>query len=197
MIDNDILHEPATTQISTGSFLKVPILYGTNFDEGTAIAPAGIETDEDFRREIAKGGPDNNTIEMLKVLYPDINAVGIPATYTPPPYTSSYGRIWKRAAAYWGDIVEHAPRRAVTSAWAKHNTTAYSYHFNVKPVGYADEIGSTHFSEVAWVFDNVDGVGYATNPFGEVERYRELARLMNRMWISFVWFSDPNFHGCK
>ncbi|KAK4493754.1 hypothetical protein PRZ48_014939 [Zasmidium cellare] len=194
MLDNDILLLPATTQIATGAFLKVPILYGTNFDEGTAIAPAGINTDADFAAEISKGGPDNATVETLKVLYPNINAIGIPATYDPPPYTESYGAQWKRAAAYWGDIVEHAPRRAVTTAWANHNATAYSYHFNVKPVGYADEIGSTLFAEVAWVFDNIHGEGYATNPFGDVERYRALAKLMGRMWVSFVWFSDPNFH---
>ncbi|KAF2167120.1 hypothetical protein M409DRAFT_66181 [Zasmidium cellare ATCC 36951] len=195
-LNNDILLQPATTQISTGAFLKVPILYGTNTDEGTAIAPAGINTDGDFAREISKGGPDVPTIETLQLLYPDINAIGIPATYNPLPKTpSSYGAQWKRAAAYWGDIVEHAPRRAVTTAWAKHNTTAYSYRFNVQPVGNADAIGATHFAEVAWVFDNVDGVGYEINPFGDVQRYRELAGLMGRMWVSFVWFSDPYWHG--
>lgn len=39
--------------------MKVPILYGTNTDEGTAISPTGINTDEEFRAAVAQGGPDN------------------------------------------------------------------------------------------------------------------------------------------
>jgi carboxylesterase type B len=149
VIDGDILQSKASTHIATGAFVKVPILYGTNFDEGTAIAPSGINSDAEFAAKIAKGGPDNVTISTIQILYPNINAIGIPATYNPPPYETGYGMQWKRAAAFWGDIVEHAPRRAVTKAWARENVTSYCYHFNVKPVGNDDAIGVTHFSEVA------------------------------------------------
>ena len=54
-------------------------------------------------------------------------------------------------------------------------------------------IGATHFQEVAFVFDNVDGLGYATNPFaGEPQSHLDLARLMSNSWASFVHDLDPN-----
>jgi hypothetical protein len=45
------------------------------------------------------------------------------------------------------------------------------------------------------VFGNLDGVGYDPNLFGSSRRYREVAKLMNRMWVSFVVDGDPNIHG--
>lgn len=59
VIDDDFLQDYCSTQINDGRFVKVPILYGTNTDEGTAISPTGINTDEDFRAAVAQGGPDN------------------------------------------------------------------------------------------------------------------------------------------
>lgn len=70
---------------------------------------------------------------------------------------------------------------------------AYCYRFNVLVNGVPAVIGATHFQEVAFVFDNVDGLGYATNPFaGEPPSYVQLARLMSNSWASFVHDLDPN-----
>lgn len=58
--------------------------------------------------------------------------------------------------------------------------------------------GSVHFSEVAFVFYNLEGLGYpqngGPNPLGGPERpkYLVIAKLMTRMWISFTNYGDPN-----
>lgn len=201
VIDGDFLQDYQSTQIKDGRFVQVPTLYGTNTDEGTAIGPSGISTDEAFRAAIAEGGPDNTTIAMVEVLYPNVPAIGIPAEHAlTADEEATYGTQWKRVAAFFGDMVEHMPRRAAVQAMASRNVTAYSYRFNVLPAGLAAAIGVTHYQEVAWVFNNIDGAGYSTNPFAvndaaQRAAYVEVSTLMSRMWASFATDLDPNNHG--
>lgn len=86
----------------------------------------------------------------------------------------------------------------MVTAYANNNVTAYSYHFNVLPAGLAGVTGATHYQEVAWVFNNIDGNGYATDPFNAslVDRpaYVQVSTLMSRMWASFVSDLNPNNH---
>jgi hypothetical protein len=96
----------------------------------------------------------------------------------------------------------HASRRLTSQAWAKYNVTSYAYLFNVLVNGVPNSIGSAHFQEVAFVFDNTNGVGYQQhllpNPLGgEPKSYTELATLMTRMWAGFIYGGDPNLSGGK
>ncbi|KAK1986730.1 carboxylesterase [Colletotrichum cereale] len=55
-------------------------------------------------------------------------------------------------------------------------------------------------NEVAFVFNNTDGLGYetavASDPFeGKPEAYRRLADVMSRMWVAFIATGDPNRNG--
>jgi hypothetical protein len=93
-----------------------------------------------------------------------------------------------------------APRRFMAQAWASHNVSSYSYTFNVLAAGTSQLSGSTHFAEVAFVFYILLGDGYnssvATDPFlNKPESYSQLARLMTRMWASFVVNLTPNQSG--
>lgn len=200
VVDGDFLQDYCSTQIAEGRFVKVPILIGTNTDEGTAAAPGRISSNEDFRAAVAQGGPDDETVAIVEYLYPDIPEIGIPLGYTlTDDDKATYGAQWKRAAAFFGDAVLQYPRRATCTAWAQNDVSAYSYRFNVQPAGVPGVIGVTHYQEIAWVFDNIDGAGWATNPFNvsdvDREAYIEVATLMTRMWASFVHHLNPNEHG--
>lgn len=200
VIDNDFLQDYQTAQMADGRFVQVPVLYGTNTDEGTAIGPTGINTDAAFRAAVAQGGPDNETIAMIEALYPDVPAIGIPAEHAlTAEEESTYGTQWKRVAAFFGDMVEHYPRREAVHSFSKRNNTVFSYRFNVLPAGLGAATGVTHFQEVAWVFNNIDGAGYSVNPFNGslIDRpaYVEVSSLMSRMWASFAHDLDPNNHG--
>lgn len=48
VIDGDIIREWGSLQLDKHEFVKVPILAGTNTDEGTAFGPTGINTTEEF-----------------------------------------------------------------------------------------------------------------------------------------------------
>ncbi|CZR61563.1 related to triacylglycerol lipase V precursor [Phialocephala subalpina] len=201
-IDGDFLQESGTTQVLEGKFVKVPFLMGRNHDEGTSFATKGINTTEQFLADVMSAGPDNATAMTIAALYPDIPTIGIPGTLVgrPPPSQASLGVQWKRSAAYTGDLRQHAPRRLTTQAWAKYNATAYSYHFNVWTNGFDATLGSNHFTEVAFVFNNIYGNGYnnsvAADPFeNKPETYVQVAKMMSRMWVSFIVDMDPNNAG--
>ncbi|KAJ5619009.1 triacylglycerol lipase [Penicillium lagena] len=205
VIDGEIIQGSTLTQLREGKFAHVPLLIGSNFDEGTNFAGkfGTINTTAQFRDMVQTWGPNDTVIDTIDALYPDIPAIGIPATLDgrpPPNLQGEYGYQWKRDCAFVGDIQMHALRRTTTQMWAKYDVPAYSYHFNVLVNGQPPEMGATHFQEVAFVFHNIHGLGYETavavNPFAnETETFFELATMMSRMWVSFVNHLDPNQSG--
>ncbi|KAG4033740.1 hypothetical protein MFRU_004g02430 [Monilinia fructicola] len=201
-IDHDMILKSGSAQLAAGEFVKVPLLTGRNFDEGTTYATRGINTTSEFLALVQSAGLDNATATTIAAMYPDIPAIGIPATLVgrPSPSEAYLGAQWKRVAAYIGDLQQHAPRRLTSQSWAKYNVSSYSYRFNVLVNGISPSIGATHFQEVAFVFHNTEGEGYKTvvskDPFeGKPESFLELAKIMSRMWISWVVHGDPNLAG--
>ncbi|KAM5386443.1 hypothetical protein ACJZ2D_000406 [Fusarium nematophilum] len=204
VVDDDFIIAPGDTLLKQGNFVKVPLLAGTNFDEGTAYAAKGINTTDQFLAMVQTGGVDADKARDIAELYPDDPAAGIPATLDGRPSgpLASYGDQWKRVAAYRGDSVQHGARRLTTQAWAKHRVPVWSYHFNVLVRGVSAVMGVTHFQEVVFVFNNVGGNGYdtavATNPLaGKPKNFVDLANLMSRAWVSFFTTKDPNNHQGK
>ncbi|KAK8132118.1 hypothetical protein PG999_000291 [Apiospora kogelbergensis] len=200
-VDGDFIQGPRWQLVRDGKFVHVPLIIGTNFDEGTAFGQKGINTTAQWEAYLRSGGANDQTVAELSALYPDDPAAGIPATLEgrPEGELASYGAMWKRVAAFAGDRGYQAPRRVWAEVWAAAGLPTYTYAFNVLSTGIAPVAGSTHFQEVAYVFDNTAGLGYETpvsvNPFGgKPAPYFELADLMSRMWVSFVTTLDPNHH---
>lgn len=203
-VDGDILRESGTKQLRKGQFVKIPYLNGANFDEGGQFGVKGINTTEQFLALVESAGPDNATSATIAALYPDIPGIGIPATLEgrPPVSLAEYGHQWKRSAAYEGDLWMHAGRRLTSQSWAAHNVSTWSYHFNVLANGVSLLNGASHFQEVAFVMNNVQGLGYNTvvalNPFANTPAtFPRLAKIMSRMWISFISELDPNYNRGK
>ncbi|OJJ47765.1 hypothetical protein ASPZODRAFT_151213 [Penicilliopsis zonata CBS 506.65] len=202
VIDGDLLPESATRLTKNGKFVRVPFLIGTNFDEGTQFGVQGINTDAEFIASVKSNAPglNDSVLNIVAQLYPDIPEIGIPATlHGRPANDTPWGYQWKRAAAYGGDLYMHTGRRISTRAWAEYGVPAYSYHFNVLDNGESMYEGSSHFMEVAFVFDNIHGLGYntsvAVDPFAnEPATFDQLASMMSGAWISFVNTLDPNRH---
>ncbi|OLN95864.1 Lipase 1-like protein 2 [Colletotrichum chlorophyti] len=218
--DGDFIADFATNQIARGDFVKVPVLIGTNTDEGSAFGQgkgpnAGpINTDEDMRWAVANiirpqseettGQTIEELVNEVLELYPDDQAVGIPSLETWPHVVQpgediavTRGLQQRRGGAFFGDVLFQCLRRRANIAWSEHNLPSYAYRFDVTTAGTPDYIGSVHFAEVAFVFHNLDGLGYATNPFGGddpvyTEKAKALAKTMSSAWINFFVGLDPN-----
>jgi carboxylesterase type B len=193
--DGDIIHNSTSQQLLDGDFVKVPYLIGTNSDEGSQFGTV-VNTDEEFAAFVATTGADNATNAIIQILYPDIPALNVLDTIYDRP-NSTIGSQLKRVASYIGDYKFIAGRRLTTTQWAAYNTSAYAYRFNNLVNGHiTDFYGSGHFIEVAFVFNNVLGTGYATNEFENMPpAYYRLSKLMSNMWISFINDGNPNGHG--
>lgn len=203
-LDGDFISDYPSSQLDTGRFVKVPLIIGCNSDEGTAFGSGygpggnGVNTNDEFFDAVAGSVIDNATALTLTYLYPDIPAIGIPSleTYSGTYTAQSGGVQFRRTAAYFGDATVIASRRAANQAWARYNTTSYSYRFDVVTSAVTAAFGATHFQEVAFVFDSVDGLGYATNPFANTTAaYPALAKQMSQSWVGFVNDLDPNENG--
>ncbi|KAM0322912.1 hypothetical protein ACHAPQ_008885 [Fusarium lateritium] len=197
VVDEDFIPDFPSTLLENGNFTKVPIMLGTNADEGTFFGMPGVDTDKELVARLRSTGLDTDTIETLLALYPNIDALGIPSGYhrkASDPVKAQF----KRMAALQSDQLFVSWRRARTDAWSKHNVTAYSYLFESPNTNMPDYIGTPHFVEVAYVFYNMLGQGYGKGMGPLVNASKEvldLAELVNRMWISFIHSLDPNEHG--
>ncbi|KAL1305900.1 hypothetical protein AAFC00_004044 [Neodothiora populina] len=162
-IDGDIIAKHTSIQIADGEFVHVPIIIGANTDEGTAFAPKGVNTSAELRStmELTTAGNYPELIDELMDIYtrddpeysiPSSESLGGNVTLLDP-----YGAYYRHAAAYYGDYVFIASRRRTCQTWAAADLRAYCYRFNVIPSGSDWPYQATHFTEVAFVFNNVDG----------------------------------------
>lgn len=201
-VDGDMIQGSQYDQLNNGQFIHVPLIDGANTDEGTAFGPRGINNNSDFAKYLSttpgKYTLNETVLTGLEATYPFIPAAldvlyEIPLDYE---FNTTYGHQYRRAVAFGGDFAFHAARRLQCQSWSKQNVSAYCYRFNVVVNGLNLFIASTHFQEVAFVFNNLNGLGYAVNPFaGEPATYVALSDLMSKMWASFIHDGNPNGHG--
>ncbi|KAJ5115766.1 hypothetical protein N7456_000114 [Penicillium angulare] len=197
VLDGDLIRNWGSIQLNKHEFVKVPILAGSNTDEGTAFGPTGINTTEQWYEYLTDGGFDFQTppsvAEEILQLYPDDPSLGIPE-FLGDERVPSMGWEWRRTSAFAGDFTMHANRRRQCEAWTETSTPAYCYRFNVHSADTPVINGATHFEEVSFVFNNIDGLGYHYGkPFAGVpQSYYDLSSMMTSMWASFIYDLDPN-----
>lgn len=194
VVDGDFLQDRPTESLRKGHFNHhVDIMYTTLTDEASVFLFGGpIDTDEDFAAAVATAGADRKTIRNIELLYPNNNAVGLPADFWPNSTQSkTLGAQYKRAVTFFTDAVETCSRRLTLDAWAGAGLTAYSARLQLIPLGTPVYLGAHHAAELPFVFNNVNGAGYNST------QMQNMSVLMSRSWASFVHDLDPNKHGRK
>ncbi|KAM0415935.1 hypothetical protein ACHAPT_013088 [Fusarium lateritium] len=219
VLDDDFLADYPANQVANGDIPKIPLLVGANSDEGTAFGSGkgpnggGVNTDDEMRAAIAaiipadakehSGKSVDKLVDELMKAYPNDQSVGIPSLDTWPvviepadTWAKAFGAQYRRTGALFGDFSMQYQRRRANKAWAKHGLPSYAYRFNVTVNGLPPFTGATHFQEVAFVFANINGNGYETNPFGGNGTYpqkaKALAETISSAWINFFTGLDPN-----
>ncbi|KAF1921074.1 Alpha/Beta hydrolase protein [Ampelomyces quisqualis] len=199
IVDGDFIQKRTSLQLEAGEFVKVPIILGANSDEGSVFTPLPVNSTVDFEFFVRMSAPGNMSEELAQKLfaaYPDDPSVNVIANLGNQRPSPPFGAQFRRSASYFGDQVFIAPRRKTCETWAAAGLSAYCYRFNAIPAGISPNFGVTHFQEVAFVFLNLQGVGYlpaAVPPFtNKTQSYRDLAKFMNSNWVSFVHNLDPN-----
>jgi carboxylesterase type B len=193
VIDGDFTQDYGSRALANGKFVKVPIIVGTNSDEGASFSPYGINTTSQFKAALSTLPPPYQ--DTILRLYPDDLSTNVIAALGPNRPAATFGQQFRRVATYTGDQLFIAPRRQTATTWAQHGLPAYAYRFNADQSGFAPELAVSHFKEIGFMFRNIEGVGFRPDirPFAnKPQRYIDLAEFMSSTWASFVYDLDPN-----
>ncbi|KAL4877326.1 Alpha/Beta hydrolase protein [Aspergillus karnatakaensis] len=193
-VDGEWIKEYPQISITEGRLAKVPILLGSNTDEGVSFGTSGVDTDDECIAQLISSKRWVLTTEQATKLityYPHDPAVGSPYGWGNVTWPER-GLMYKRYSSMAGDITMDAPRRLLAETMAGQKQAVYSYRWDVPALNTTSNIGVNHFAEIPFVFANP--VQNFTK-LGDDPARLDLANLAARMWTSFVVGLDPNGHG--
>ena len=178
IVDGHVVPEHTAAAFARGAHNDVPLLTGSNADEGTVFP---LETTFTAHVANAQATHGARAGDFLR-LYPasdDASAVAA-------------------AQDVFRDVTFGRQNWAWVNAQATHGrSAAYYYHFThplpVEHGAYLENrtraIGATHGAEIPYVFGTIDAFERAD------ETERELARTLMRYWVNFASNGDPNGPG--
>ncbi|KAM0420309.1 hypothetical protein ACHAPT_011970 [Fusarium lateritium] len=167
--DGELVPKSALKSLKQGQFVRVPLLIGTNRNEGTSFVQQAlrqpVNTNADLQAFIQStwglGKIPKSTLQRLAKLYRrDITspAAGLgPVAADPGPQLGSqYG-----AATLWmGDMMFSAGRRITNQAWARFRVPSYSYFFDTVTANVnTTTLGVAHFQDIPYTFGNAKRTG--------------------------------------
>ncbi|QRD89428.1 Alpha/Beta hydrolase protein [Aspergillus flavus] len=213
VMDGKFIADFPSNALKQGKFVKVPLLIGSNLNEGTGYIASGmfgaVNTPTELRSVITGFGAGehlpNDTLDEIVNGYLQLPIREVRAdlgTVLISP-SSKHGSMYGYSTFYIGDYLVNAPKRYSAQMWAEYGAPVYSYLFAVVPNGLSPQIlGAAHFQEVAFAFKNFDGVGFTAPPLCSFDsqtesQLRDVSRRMARMWLSFVGTLSPNNHQCR
>lgn len=172
--DGGFVETHSSAQLLNGQFVQVPLLTGTNTDEGTnfvgspshigALPTIAYPNDTSFLGYIGQSITNTTAsaaaLAALSVLYPDIPAIGVPHSHK-GRLNSTFRSQYARIATFTRDFMAHHSHRLSAQMWFKYNVPVYTYRFNQWPIGgLPDTTGTTHFTEIPLVQDHEVQDGY-------------------------------------
>lgn len=192
LIDGDFLTGYPSTLIRENKFNAIPLLTGTNTDEGTGFSPTGPNTEEDLFNDFLwwrSYGLTPPTIRRLLELYPDDPCTEPPMYITNCTRFPAQGLVWRRGAAIGGDMVMHSGRRKMCELYSAHGQDVFSYRFDTRLWSETPIKGIPHFDNVAFSFQNISGL---LGPSPLYDDDLGIARSVAVAYISFVYELNPN-----
>jgi para-nitrobenzyl esterase len=173
-VDGWMLPEDVYTIFSKGKQIDVPLIAGSNADEGKSLAPWPTTGKAASFVEQSRSRFSDKTDEFLK-LYPAGSDEEAMASHYASFRDFSFGwqmRTWVRMQAKTG------------------KSKAFLYYFDRVPPGPdSGRYGAFHASEIAYVFENL----LPPRPWEDVDR--KLSEAVSSYWVNFAATGDPNGKG--
>eukprot|EP01130_Rhizamoeba_saxonica_P017270 TRINITY_DN8308_c0_g1_i1.p1 TRINITY_DN8308_c0_g1~~TRINITY_DN8308_c0_g1_i1.p1 ORF type:complete len:505 (-),score=106.48 TRINITY_DN8308_c0_g1_i1:1074-2588(-) len=181
-IDNSEIVEDPIELMYKGDVLKIPLLVGSNKNEGTI-----------FQNEDLKSITKAEFVQMVKQFFPDSSGAVL-AEYDVNQYPSP----WFALTSIFGDISFTCPAFYTANILSSY-VPVYSYYFvhEIDAVSkYSPYLGVFHGSELGFVFNKRNPV-FSDAPVPFTQQEIDLAQKFVTWWGDFATFgypaSDPNW----
>ena len=173
-VDGWVFPNEIQTIFEQGRQNRVPVIVGSNADEGSMYAAADKPATREEFRQHAEQQYGEFADDFLDA-YPVTDDADVRRSYV-----ASVGDAWFTwQMRMWARLT------------ATGDAKAWLYHFTrVPPISQSDVFGSHHGAEIIYVFGNFHLASFA--PQAEDER---LANTMSSYWVNFATNGDPNGPG--
>ncbi len=179
-VDGWLLPKTTVEIFQAGEQAPVPLIVGSNADEGTLLYPF-------FKVPIAEAGPVETVTDWeaaLEVGYGE--QAGVVAASYP---VSSEANLLAAGEQLWGDAYFGMPAALMARFHAAAEQPAYLYFFTRKPPSASQTAGSYHASEIPFVL----GTSFGAFPRNDYDA--GLGAAMQGYWSRFAHHGDPNEAG--
>ena len=176
---------PQTLANTHGFASTVPVLFGTNRNEGTEFV-SGLDqdgTDEDYLQWILHTFGEDTNETLAKLIYD---------TYP----SASYKSPWWAASFVITDSIMECPARRTAKWLLKHTSDVFLYYFTreIEAVKlFKPTLGVFHASELIFVWDVIsypeDGINI---PLPLTKAEKELQQVFVDYWVNFAHYGNPN-----
>ena len=178
-VDGWVLEQSVYDTFAIGRQPDVPVIVGSNADEGTTLAAFGAPADVAAHRAV---------VERQFGAMADRHHDVYPATTDDEArraYLDSYAqRTFGWEMRTWADLMSTV------------SSSAYLYYFTrTAPAADSDELRAFHAAEIVYVFNNLGRIPYPYANRDYDARDRELSNTMADAWVRFAATGDPNGDG--
>lgn len=185
-IDGDLIQGYTHRLFQEGRFMKVPVIFGDDTNEGTIFTPKDTSSVTQANDFLRAQFPSISPAQLAK----------IDATYMATPDDPVYpnaGEYWRGVSNAYGEIRYICPGIHVSTAYSKFSQSVWNYHYAViDTVAEGAGLGTTHTVEVnaIWGPDYVSG----TPPPSYYTTNAAIVPVMQGYWTSFIRSFNPNTH---
>lgn len=185
-IDGDLVKDYTYRLFQQGRFVKVPVIFGDDTNEGTIFVP----------KDVASVGQADT---FLQNQFPDIqlhHLAQINSWYLEGNATETFpsaGPYWRSTSNAYGEIRYICPGVYLSSVYSETELKSWNYHYAVEdPAATASGIGVPHTVEVNAIW----GPQYVSGdaPLSYYTTNAPIIPVMQGYWTSFIRSYDPNTH---
>lgn len=185
-IDGDLVQDLTLTLFHQGKFIKVPVIFGDDTNEGTIFVPKDTSSVAEADTFLKNQFPAITKTQLHK-----INGFYLKRNQTVTfPKSEPY---WRPASNAYGELRYICPGIDLSSTYAKAGIQSWNYHYAVQdPDAENDGTGVSHTVEVnaLWGPDYVS----AKAPPSYTSTNAGIIPIVQGYWTSFIRSLDPNKH---
>ncbi|KAJ9272283.1 hypothetical protein DTO212C5_1468 [Paecilomyces variotii] len=183
-VDGDLVPDYTFALFEQGRFIKVPVIFGDDTNEGTMFVPKSTSSVKEADTFIQAQFPAIQPQQLSK-----INSLYLgPNSTRNFPQSSPY---WRPASNAYGEIRYICPGIALSDIYAKFGVPSWNYHYAVlDPDSEKSGLGVSHTVEVNAIW----GPQYVstTPPKSYTTTNAPIVPVMQGYWTSFIRTYNPN-----